>query len=132
MLMGAWIGAKTWVPLRIPVFPALIILTSYRPLRSAALPPSQPADAVPRTAADTPHRLIGAWIGAKTWVPLRIPVLSALIKVVSAYAAVPVAMTAPAVSAPALSERRTHVFIVEGTSFDRRTCSDRPIAPRCG
>jgi len=57
-----------------------------------------------------PQRLIGAWMGAKTWVPLRIPVLFALTKVVSAAcAAAPAAMTALAATAPALSERRTHV-----------------------
>jgi hypothetical protein len=45
--------------------------------------------------------------------------------VVSACAAAPDAMTAPAVSAPADNERRTHVFIVEGTSFDLSEHSDQ-------
>src|SRR5690606_5438092 len=70
MFTGAVIGATTWLPprmldrpdVRFPPAPA-------PPLSRTDAPPTQPATASPKIATALPQALIGAVIGATTWLP---------------------------------------------------------------
>ncbi len=73
--VGTWIGAYAWLPLTRPVL-FCVVRSPPGPPKVASEPPSQPALEVPRTAAETPQMLIGAWTGATTWLPVTAPIWS--------------------------------------------------------
>src|SRR6266568_3970803 len=65
-LIGALIGAATWLPPATLLLPEVLLPP---PLFLTSAPPLQPASAVPKIATALPHALIGALIGAVTWLP---------------------------------------------------------------
>src|SRR5690606_40166377 len=69
-LIGAVIGATTWFPPRMLPYPEVRLPPAETPPATAA-PPRQPALASPRTPMALPQTLIGAVIGATTWLPPR-------------------------------------------------------------
>src|SRR5437016_1266987 len=97
----------TWLPEPIPKLSPVLPAPLAPPL---ALAPAEPlAYALPSRLIALPVMLIGAWIGACTWLPPRTPKLSV---VLAALAAAPPMSRNPAERIPTLSDLRTQVFIV--------------------
>src|SRR5437762_2939260 len=114
MSIGTLMTGVTWLPEPIPV---LSLVLPAPPLALAlALPPAEPlAVAPPSRPIALPVTVIGAWIGACTWLPPRTPKLSA---VLAALAAAPPISRNPAERIPTLSDLRTHVFIAGYLPFE--------------
>src|SRR5690606_32368695 len=70
-LIGAVIGATTWLPPRMLRAPEVRLPPAETPPFTTA-PPRQPAKTSPRTPMALPQTLIGAVTGATTWLPPRV------------------------------------------------------------
>ncbi len=69
MLIGALIGATTWLPPSTDPLPEVRLPPAPTPVLWTADPPLQPAVASPKIATALPQALIGALIGAVIWLP---------------------------------------------------------------
>src|SRR5690606_40480672 len=72
-LIGAVIGATTWLPPRMLLLPEVRLppAETPRPPAPADAPPLQSASALPARAVGIPQSFTGAGIRAPTWLPLR-------------------------------------------------------------
>src|SRR5688500_16592088 len=69
MLIGALIGAITWLPPSTELLPEVRLPPAPGPVLRTEEPPVHPASELPTRETALPQALIGALIGALTWLP---------------------------------------------------------------